>query len=139
MHVSPRLQDWPERLGAYIVAGLRKPHAWGTNDCVTFARGGVQAVTGVAIDLPVHWHDRDSAALALEAMGGLAAAVDSVLPRLPSPALAQRGDVVLFEAPHRDPWLAVVFDGVGWAPAPRGLLSSPIEMAVTAWSVGGRG
>jgi hypothetical protein len=131
-----RRQDWPEALSAYIIAALHRPHAWGTHDCVTFARGAVEAATGEAIVLPALWTDEASARAALEAAGGLPAAVDSVLPRLPSPLHAGRGDIVLVRAPGRDPWLAVVFDGLAWAPTPTGLASATIDHAVIAWCVG---
>jgi len=131
-----RRQDWPEALAAYIIAALYRPHAWGTHDCVTFARGAVEAVTGAAIALPVAWTDQASARAALQAAGGLPAAVDSVLPRLPSVLLAWRGDIVLVREPTRDPWLAVVFDGLAWAPSPTGLAIAAIEHAVIGWTVG---
>lgn len=131
----PRVQDWPERLSAYIVASLPRPHAWGSHDCVTFARGAVQAVTGGTIDLPALWTDQATAERALAALGGLAAAVDTVLTRHASVHQAQRGDIALVCLPGRDPWIAVIFDGLVWAPTATGLASCPIAMATAVWKV----
>jgi len=135
-----RLPDWPERLAAYLAA--MRPHRYrlGVHDCAGFAAGAVQATTGAAV-LPAQWHTPQQAAQVLRALRGLPRAVDAVLPRLRAPALAQRGDVVLVQAPAhhgraRRQWLAVV-DGLHWwAPAPTGLESGPMALATIAWGVG---
>ena len=135
-----RLPDWPERLADYLAAQRGAVFAWATCDCVRFAAGDVLAVTGQHV-LPVEWASRADAARQLRARGGLCAAVDSVLPRLPAPTLAQRGDVVLVQAPvaggrARRRWLAVV-DGAQWrTPGPQGLAAGPMDQAVVAWGVG---
>jgi hypothetical protein len=131
-----RRQNWPELLGAYIVANMARPHAWGSNDCVTFARGAVEAITGTVIELPCTWADEAQALAALDALGGLQAAVDTVLPRLPSPAYAQRGDIVMLTVPSRPPWIAVCSEEFAWAPSISGLAQTSIGLAITAWSVG---
>lgn len=135
-----RLPDWPERLAAYLAAQRGAVFAWGACDCVRFAAGAVLATTGQQV-LPVHWANRSDASRQLRALGGLCAAVDGVLPRLPAPTLAQRGDVVLVQAPvaagrARRRWLAVV-DGALWrTPGPQGLAAGPMAQAVVAWGVG---
>lgn len=144
-HAAPRRQDWPEALAAYIVDALRRPHAWGSHDCVTFACGAVEAMTGVAPVLPVKpWRDRAEAEAALDAIGGLAAAVDTVLPRLPSVHAAHRGDIVMIQPPPTlgaQPWLAVVYDDMAWAPALdiSGLRPTSMDHAAIAWRVGFEG
>lgn len=135
-----RLPDWPERLAAYLAQQRPRQFAWGVNDCAGFAAGAVLAITGRQV-LPVQWASMADAARQLRALGGLQAAVDKVLPRLPSPALAQRGDVVLVSVPVRDgrprrQWLAVVDGLVYWGPGAIGLQSGPMQAAVCAWGVG---
>lgn len=135
-----RLPDWPERLAAYIAQ--QRPHrfAWGTHDCVGFAAGAVLAITGRQV-LPVQWVDKTEAARLLRRLGGLLAAVSQVLPPLPAPALAQRGDVVLAQHPVADgrarrQFLAVADGPRCWVPTVTGLHSVPMALAAQAWGVG---
>ena len=48
-----RLEDWPERLAAFVEARRAMPFRWGQNDCALFAADAVAAVTGV--DLAERW------------------------------------------------------------------------------------
>lgn len=140
-----RLIDWPERLAAYFAQHRSTPFAWGGHDCVGFAAGAAQALTGANLlaQTGLRWACRPSAAAALRTAGGLVKAVSSVLPSLPSPAWAQRGDIVLVQAilaqPRRNvrrQWLAVV-DGAQWRmPAAAGLAAGDMQLAVHAWGVG---
>lgn len=131
---ATRLPDWPERLAAYLARHRAAVFAWGAHDCARFAAGAVGALTGHPVPLPA-WADKSAAVAALRACGGLVAGVDAVLARLPAPALAWRGDVVLAQAGRRR-WLAVC-DGVhAWAPGPQGLVAVPLAQAVQAWAVG---
>lgn len=135
-----RLPDWPERLAAYLLANAGRRFAWGAHDCVRFAAGAVQTITGRDL-LPADWADRTGAARLLRALGGLPAAVGSVLPELPGPALAQRGDVLLVAAPVAGGralrrWLAVADGARWWVPGPAGLTCGPAALAVRAWGVG---
>src|ERR1019366_3962955 len=42
--------DWPGRLVAYIdMQAPVAPFEWGTNDCMTFIAGGIEAMSGVDI------------------------------------------------------------------------------------------
>lgn len=41
-----RLADWPSRLDVYLRATRDRPFCWGTLDCVLFAAGAVEAMTG---------------------------------------------------------------------------------------------
>lgn len=142
-----RVPDWPERLARYLAS--MRPHRYvlGGNDCVSFAAGAVQATTGRHV-LWALWRDAESAAQVLRQHGGLARAVATVLPELPSPALAQRADVVLVQASAqpaghsssrarvRRQWLAVADGAIWWAPSATGLTSGPMHQAVRAWGVG---
>lgn len=135
-----RLPDWPERLAAYLAE--QRPHrfAWGAHDCAGFAAGAVLAITGRQV-LQVQWAGVADAVRQLRDLGGLQAAVDKVLPRLSSPALAQRGDVVLAQHPVADgrarrQFLAVADGPRCWVPSVTGLHSVPMGLAVQAWGVG---
>jgi len=135
-----RLPDWPERLAAYLAQ--MRPHRYvlGGNDCARFAAGAVHAITGQDV-LPVQWATPAEAARQLRQLGGMAAAVGGVLPALPGPALAQRGDVVLVHAPVHGgramrQWLAVADGSRWWVPSATGLASGPMALACRAWGVG---
>ena len=133
-----RLPDWPERLADYIARHRAARFDWGACDCALFAAGDVQVVTGCDV-LPARWSSRADAVRLLRAAGGLVAAVDAVLPRLASPALAQRADIVLVQASAQRParrWLAVCDGARAWAPAREGLQPAPLAAAVCAWGVG---
>jgi hypothetical protein len=136
--VIRRLPDWPEKLAAYIADNRAARFAWGVNDCALFAAGAVLAMTGQWLPLQ-RWTSAKSAARAQRAAGGLAVAVDAVLPRLAGPAFAQRGDVVLAQADdgrRLRQWLCVVDAGCWWAPGFEGLRRGDMKFAVAAWGVG---
>lgn len=128
-----RHPDWPERLAAYIAGTRSLPFAWGWHDCGTFAAGAVLVITGRDVR-PDIWVDRRGAARLLRSAGGLAGVLDTALPRLAAPTLAQRGDVVLVHTPQRQ-WLAVCDGAVAWAPARAGLAAAPMALVTIAWGV----
>jgi hypothetical protein len=132
-----RLVDWPTRLEQYLQACARLSFAWGLHDCARFAAGAVQAITGTAVPLPA-WHDHRSALRAVRRLGGLDVAVSEVLPRLPSPAMAQRGDLLLVPAalPGEGPALAICLGHAWAAPAAVGLNYGDPACAIAAWRVG---
>ena len=135
-----RLPDWPERLAAYLQAAMPVQFAWGAHDCGHFADGAVHAVTGRRV-LPAAWADRAEAARMLRRMGGLVPTVGLALPMLATAAMAQRGDVVLVQAPTPDGraqrrWLAVADGARWWAPQRDGLCAGAMAQAVLAWGVG---
>lgn len=138
-----RLPDWPERLITFLEDRRGIPFQWGRNDCVTFAADGVQAITGFDALGPLRgsWTSEREASLRLLARGGITNAVRSVLGmEMDSPALAQRGDVVLVRTigdgglPHR---FVALCDADRWAaPWRHGVQRGPISMAIRAWGVG---
>lgn len=135
-----RLPDWPARLVAYLEFQRGTRFAWGSADCVHFAAGAVEAITGRQV-LPARWASAAEAARLLRAVGGLSGAVASVLPALPGPLSAMRGDVVLVQAPSvggraRRQWLAVADGARWWMPGPTGLACGDMALAVRAWGVG---
>lgn len=140
MNTLHRLADWPERLADYLAAMRPRRFAWGTHDCARFAAGAVHAVTGQQITA-LQWSSPADAARLLRRLGTLATAVGQVLPELPAPALAQRGDVVLIQAPVCGgravrQWLAVADGPQWWVPSITGLASGPMHLARRAWGVG---
>jgi hypothetical protein len=132
-----RMPDWPERLAQYLAAHRSTVFAWGRHDCVKFAAGAVQAITGCDL-LPEVWADKAGAARVLRRLHGLVPAVSQSLPLLASAAWAQRGDVVLVQQPGpvRRRWLAVADGPQWWAPAAAGLCRGRMDLAVMAWGVG---
>lgn len=134
-----RLPDWPERLAAYLDQHRLTPFEWGTHDCVLFAAGAVGAMTGNHGMLPGTWSDRAHAAQLLRRLGGLVPAVDRVLPRLPGPQWAQRGDLLLVQTPTPigglRRWIGVADGRRWWAPSATGLTCGSVAQAVQAWGV----
>lgn len=130
-----RAPDWPSRLDAYLRATAPARFAWGRWDCVRFAAGAVHAMTGANVALP-DWRNRRQALAALACRGGLANATSTVLPMLPGPRLAQRGDVLLVCPPgQRAPALAVCVGHAWAAPGRHGLNYGDLAHAVAAWRV----
>jgi hypothetical protein len=129
-----RREDWAEALADYLDARRDVPFAWGENDCASFAAGAVQAMTGEALQIP----QVESAAAYLHFLrdhGPLDAIVDDTLgERLPSPAFAQRGDVVLLFLDERAT-LGVCIGVEAAAPGPDGMLTVPMAAASAAWRV----
>jgi hypothetical protein len=139
-----RRPDWPERLAAHFLAHQARAFSWDAWHCVHFAAGAVQAITGAAVDGGRLHAVRAEGLAHLRRARGLAGLVDECLPRLPTPLLAQRGDVLLVQAPApagvaapgRRQWLAVC-DGHRWlAPTAAGLAEGPMAWARCAWGVG---
>lgn len=130
-----RLPDWPSRLDAYLRTAGRQPFGWGRWDCVRFAAGAVHAVTGAAVGLP-DWRNRRQALVALACRGGLANATNAVLPMLPGPRFAQRGDVVMVRPPGQVAQALAVCVGHAWAaPGRNGLNYGDMAHAIAAWRV----
>lgn len=107
---SPGLRDH-HALAACLHARSQRPFDWGSNDrgpaaaeggnsCVHFAAAAVEAQTGrnVMAELP-KWTSERGAKAVLARRGGLVAATDGVLRRIPA-AMAQRGDIVAVEGPR---------------------------------------
>lgn len=130
-----RFPDWPERLAAFIEERRRDPFAWGERDCVAVANDWVEACTGDRV-FHVEHADEAGATAAIQAMGGLEAAVTRFLGAPMSNAMKMhRGDVVLFES-DRGPALGVCIGAEFVSQGKRGLVSYPITAVLRAWSVG---
>jgi hypothetical protein len=129
-----RLEDWPERLAAYLDSRRDAPFQWGETDCATFAAGCVLAVTGESLDLPAV-ASADGYLRLLRDHGPLATLVGERLgDPLPSPAFAQRGDVVLMTLEGRET-LGVCIGAEVAGPGPGGMVTMPMSIAAAAWRV----
>lgn len=143
-----RLEDWPERLAAFVDERQAMPFEWGHNDCALFAADAVQAVTGV--DLAERWRGRYSDEVTALEMGlhgasaHLAAGdVSGALRDMASlfldgevqPALARRGDVLLVQH-ERGESLAVCVGTHAAAPGRRGAVFLPRSVWLACWRVG---
>lgn len=136
-----RLPDWPTRLVEYFAVREAQPFDWWGNDCITFAAGNVLAITGVnALEGLQPWADEITAKERLAEAHGFVAAICSRLgPPLPTPRLAQRGDVLLVRAWHEGKRIrfVAVCDADRWAgPYRGGLNRGPMSQACKAWGVG---
>jgi len=96
-----RHHDWPERLSAFIATARARPFAYGPHDCVSFANGAVEAMTGKSVMPRLRYSTALGALRALKREGGVHKAIAARLPEIP-PATAQRGDVgtVLVDTPN---------------------------------------
>jgi hypothetical protein len=131
-----RLPGWPARLAGYVAARASVPFAWGSQDCVTFAVGAIEAITGKVLPLPT-WRSASEALRELAARGGIAGAVDSAGMRpLLAPALARRGDLLLIPQLRSDAALVVCLGHVWAGPAREGLEFGPVRAAARGWKVG---
>jgi hypothetical protein len=96
-----RLPNWPYLLDRYVSAHVSKPHVWGSNDCVMFAAGAVQAMTAVdpIPELRGRYNDEDSALELLVECGGIAAYCEQLFGSPVPPGLAHRGDILVGKGP----------------------------------------
>ena len=87
-----------EKLSLYLQACAATPFEWGCFDCCVFTAQAVQVQTSrdPMADLPLY-RDAEGAAAMLAANGGIESMVTQRLGEPVAPALAQRGDVVLFD------------------------------------------
>lgn len=137
--MTARREDWPARLLAFVEARRAMPFAWGGNDCALFAADGVREMTGE--DFAAAFRGRyTTAAGALKALRrngylDLADCASRLLGDEVAPALARRGDVVLFAAAE-GPALGVSIGRVAIAAGPEGVSEIPRALWARAWRVG---
>lgn len=104
---SRRFEDWPARLGKFLVEHRSKPFAWGANDCCLFACNGIRAIIGLdpaAGKFRGQYRGAAGAVRLLKKEGGVEAIAERVCRELgfmewPAVAQARRGDLVLRETP----------------------------------------
>lgn len=131
-----RLSDWPERLDALVRARADWPFVWGVNDCCTFAADAVHAITGrEPMGTLRQRYQSAFAALGLtQELGGLRAAVTSVLGQPVDPAFCTVGDILLVMNDGRE-LVAVCNGATALAPGPRGLATLTNPEVLAAWRV----
>lgn len=122
---------------AFMEERLQAPHQWlRGHDCVSFALGAVEAQTGIDLlaDIP-EWNDRASALRVARSLGGLPAALDERMDRVPL-ALAQRGDIAGLADRAFGVRLMVVEGATLAGPGDGGLQRLQRRAAAIAWSAG---
>lgn len=132
-----RVEDWPERLLAFVEARREMPFKWGENDCCSFAADAVLEMTGedLMASLRGRYNSSFSAAVRIEREGGIEHYLDIRLPEM-APRLAHRGDLVMFDAVE-GPALGVVLGSHAAAAGPEGVTWIPMARWRKAWRVGG--
>lgn len=131
-----RLPNWPSLLAVYVESRRHLPFAWGSNDCVTFAAGAVEVMTGWRPTLST-WSGPLEAARTLAEHGGIEAAVNGIGAFTPLDNLwqARRGDLLLTTQEH-GPALAVCLGHCWAAPGQHQLSFGNLSDATVAWKVG---
>jgi hypothetical protein len=102
-----RLPDWPALLARHILEATDRAFEWGRHDCSVFAADGILAITGrdpIARARGRYACEKRAAVILREiGGGGLPEAADHLMSGLGAPlvhpAFAQRGDLVLINAP----------------------------------------
>lgn len=120
-----------------IEQARRRAFAWRRGrECVGFAGACIAAQTGrdPLAGVP-HWRTRAEALAVAEAEGGLIAAIDARLDRVP-PAMAGRGDIAGLPDPLFGVRLMVVEGDTLVGPGRRGLERLPRAAMTMAWSAG---
>lgn len=129
---SDRLSDWEDRLTAYIGERFDAPHAWGSNDCVMFGAGAVEAQTGTDPAAEFRGEYRSFAGaqrvLSKHGDGTVQGMIDPLFRRI-APAFAQRGDLVLAEGS-----LGVVVGNEALFPGEEGARAGLVRLPRTAWT-----
>ncbi len=122
------------------------PFEWGKHDCALFAADGVEAITGVdiAADFRGKYFDEAGAMALIQSVTGGATVADAAawcaekhgLKEWPKPLFAQRGDLVVFQAPTGDLVAGLVhLAGHIVAVGESGLYRFPISKTLRAWHV----
>lgn len=113
-----------------VIARHSRAFAWGTDDCVSFARDVLETLTGRRLQLPV-WHDKASADEVIASHGGLREAVCAWLgaPAEDNPA---DGDVVVLQSDDRQ-LCGVWASGRPLVRAARGVVPMPHLPVIAHW------
>lgn len=121
---------------AALTAWLNAPAVFGYSpdrlDCVRDCLGAVRAQGG-DVTLPCRWTTERGAKRCLDRLGGLEAAVDTVLAEVPT-GLARRGDIGLVRAPDGTELLMIVEGETLAGLTEAGRRRLPRRRMVKAWS-----
>ena len=132
-----RREDWPLRLNAWLDSARERAFKWGAHDCVMAAADAVRMMTGEdpAKAYRGLYTSKREAVVLLADHGGLEAMVSSVLGApLPTPKLAQRGDLVLVDSPEGQA-LSVVVGAAAVGPGKAGVVFTSMGSWLVAWRV----
>ena len=136
-----RLPDWLDSTTRYLEACRDKPFAWGEHDCCLFAADVAKRSTGIdyAQNFRGHYTTERGALRALRRYGegNLPDTITQYLGDAVPPLLLRRGDVALMKVDG----LIGYAVGVCWVGGlvyvgQRGLVSMPLNYAVSGWRVG---
>lgn len=144
----PRFPDWPALLARHILDATDRVFEWGRHDCCVFAADGVRTITGRD---PIarargRYTDEKRAAVVVREIGGMGVpeAADVLMREFEAPpvhpAFAQRGDLVLIDAPvltgKRDWCMGLIApNGQVAVAAPKGLAFFEPRAAARAWRI----
>lgn len=142
-----RLEDWPERLLAFIDDQQTRLPAWGVSDCAIFAMNAVSVMVGVDPIPECRKHKNGPATYTTERGAWLALKHrDGTLRRAMTKRFgtpvrwqhARRGDVVMITVPHKFKHsLGICLGAVSiFADPGEGFIQIKTNRAVCAWRVG---
>ncbi|APJ15152.1 hypothetical protein KAM344_17450 [Aeromonas caviae] len=131
-----RRPDWQRQLITTIEAARVRPFVWGENDCCLFVADCCMAASGV--DPAAVYRGRYTTAIGAQRVlnkehGSIAAVLDAHFPRI-EPALAQRGDPVVFDGPLGQT-AGVMWAGQVWAMTETGARPIHDVAPLFAWRV----
>ncbi len=134
-----RRVGWERALVEFIASRRHVPYAYGHNDCCTFVRDAVIALTGTDV-MPGVEPPTSRIAGARFLLAGGYGDVEGLATKifgqpLGAPGFAGRGDVVSFEADD-EMHLAVSIGVMAATPALEGLAWVPLEIWRNGWKVG---
>ncbi|MNM58963.1 hypothetical protein D3C81_702060 [compost metagenome] len=134
--VNERLDDWPERLAAFIEARRERAFSWGDSDCALFVCDGVRAITGV--DPGARWRglyqSEKGARRLMRDNGGVRGLAELAFGKPMPPALAGRGDAVLVDTPTGEALALCLGDRLA-AQGAEGIEYLPPSVGKAAWKI----
>lgn len=136
MRLERNSNEWYAALDAHFASHENLPFAWGTNDCCTFAADWVLLATENDPMADVRGLDSAFAAhSALEAEGGMLAAVDARMGNhIPGP-FAQAGDIAMITLDNGYNAMAVCIGAFLAVPGDEGIQLVTMDRAEATWRV----
>lgn len=135
---SPRPENWPKLLNAYIDEKSRDVFEWGRNDCCLFIADWVKVLSGV--DYAAEYRGKYNTALsAMRFVGncGLCSFIEGIVSRAGfvevKSLYAQRGDICVIDNGNRRDAAGIVCAGRVAALSTKGIVFVPISSIRKAW------
>ncbi|MCL2761446.1 MAG: hypothetical protein FWD70_07360 [Desulfuromonadales bacterium] len=132
-----RYEAWDIKLMAFIETRANMPFKWGEHDCCLFAADAVLEITGIdyAEKFRGKYADMENATKLIKQNGGnMSEMINGLLETPIKPALAQRGDVVMYET-EDGPALGICTGVNAVFAAPTGLNTRPTLDCQYAWRI----